>query len=210
MTDTQVSNERNDDLTLVCLGASAGGLESYTKILSLLPAETGFAFIIVHHQPSDWKSLLAEILPRYTTMPVVQVADGEKVQANHVYVVPAGRQVHMDGDRFRLTPLVKKSGWPQNISVFLQSLAGNQSKQAIAVILSGLDADGAAALRPIKEAGGIVIAQDFHTATEPDMPIHAVDTGCVDFVLSPFEIARKLQAIAEERDRYKKLESTLN
>jgi chemotaxis response regulator CheB len=208
MTDTQLSSDKNDDLSIVCFGASAGGFESYMKILSLLPAETGLAFIIVHHQPPDWKSLLPEILPHYTPMPVVLVEDGEIVKANYVYVVPAGMQVYMAGDRFRLAPLLKRSGWPQNISVFLRSLADNQSKHAIAVILSGLDGDGAAALKPIKEAGGIVIAQDFHTAKQPDMPLSAVNTGCVDFLLSPIEIAEKLRSIAEEHTRLKKLEGS--
>jgi CheB methylesterase len=100
-----------------------------------------------------------------------------------------------------LCPPCEAEAWPQNISVFLHSLAEDQSKCAIAVILSGLDSDGAAALKPIKDAGGIVIAQDINTAKSPDMPLSALNTGCVDFLLSPVEIAKKLQAIAEERIR---------
>ncbi|MGZ4981223.1 MAG: chemotaxis protein CheB [Methylobacter sp.] len=89
-------------------------------------------------------------------------------------------------------------------------MASNQSKHAIAVVLSGLDSDGAAALKPIKDAGGIVITQDFHTAKQPSMPISAVNTGCVDFLLSPTEIAEKLKTIAEERNRAKSPESDFN
>lgn len=200
MAETQLSTEKNDNLSIVCFGASAGGLETYLSIISLLPAETGLVFVIIHHQPSDWKSLLPEIIPHYTSMPVGLVEDGEIAKANHVYVAPPGMQVYMTGDRFRLSPLLKLSGWPRNISAFLHSLAANQSKHAIAVILSGLDSDGAAALKPIKDAGGIVIAQDFHTAKQPEMPMSAVDTGCVDFLLSPKEIAEKLRSIAEERN----------
>lgn len=210
MTDTQLLTEENDALSIVCFGASAGGLETYLEILSRLPADTGLVFIIIHHQPSDWKSLLPEIIPRYTAMPVALVEDGAIAKTNCVYVSPPGTQVYMAGDRFRLSPLLKQRGWPQNISVFLYSLAANQSKHAIAVILSGLDSDGAAALKPIKDAGGIVIAQDFHTAEQPAMPISAVNTGCVDFLLSPAEIAEKLQSIAEERARLKNSESSLN
>ncbi|MGZ8908348.1 MAG: chemotaxis protein CheB, partial [Methylobacter sp.] len=162
---------------------------------------TGLVFIVIHHQPSDWKSLLPEIIPRYTAMPVTLVEDGEIAKVNHVYVEPPGMQVHMEGNRFRLSPLLKRRGWPKNISDFLHSLVASQSKHAIAVILSGLDSDGADALKPIKDAGGIVIAQDFHTAKQPSMPIHAVNTGCVDFLLSPVEIADKLRSIAEERTR---------
>ena len=104
---------------------------------------------------------------------------------------------------FRLTPLVKPPGWPKNISIFLQSLADDRQKRAIAVILSGFDSDGSAALKSIKEAGGLVFAQEFQTAQQPDMPQSAVKTGCVDRLLSPTEIAAQLGRIGEERARFK-------
>jgi len=195
----QAESKLEDHLSVVCFGASAGGFEAYCTILSLLPADTGMAYVIVHHQPADGKSLLVEILPRMTKMPVVLVADGENVKANHVYVVPAGMQVTMDGDAFRLSPLVKPPGWPKNISIFLQSLADDRRKRAIAVILSGFDSDGSAALESIKEAGGLVFAQKFQTARQPDMPQSAVKTGCVDQLLSPAGIAVQLERIGEER-----------
>jgi hypothetical protein len=97
----QAKGRPEDHLSVVCFGASAGGFEAYCTILSLLPADTGMAYIIVHHQAADGKSLLVEILPRVTKMPVVLVTDGENVRANHVYVVPAGMQVTMAGDAFR-------------------------------------------------------------------------------------------------------------
>ena len=197
--ETAAIGKPDDHLSVVCFGASAGGFEAYCTILSLLPPNTGMAYIIVHHQPADGKSLLVEILPRMTKMPVVLVADGESVKANHVYVVPAGMQVTMDGDTFRLTPLVNPPGWPKNISIFLQSLADDRRKRAIAVILSGFDSDGAAALESIKEAGGLVFAQKFQTAQQPDMPQSAVLTGCVDQLLSPAEIAAQLGRIGKER-----------
>lgn len=195
----QAKSKPEDHLSVVCFGASAGGFEAYCTILSLLPADTGMAYIIVHHQAADGKSLLVEILPRVTTMPVVLVTDGENVKANHVYVVPAGMQVTMAGDAFRLSPQVKLPGWPKNISIFLQSLAKDRQERAIAVILSGFDSDGASALVSIKKAGGLVFAQEFQTAEQPDMPHSAVKTGCVDWLLSPAEIAVRLKRIGEER-----------
>jgi chemotaxis response regulator CheB len=161
------------------------------------------AYIIVHHQPADGNSLLVDILSRKTEMPVVLVADGETVKADHVYVVPPGKQVTMNGDAFRLSPLGKPSGWPKNISIFLQSLAEDRQKRAIAVILSGYDSDGAAALAAIKRAGGLVFAQDFKTAKQPDMPQSAVKTGWVDRLLPPAEIAAQLERIGAERARFK-------
>jgi chemotaxis response regulator CheB len=138
-----------------------------------------------------------------TDMPVVLVADGECVRADHVYVIPAGMQVTMDGDKFRLKAILKTPGWPKNITIFLQSLAEDRQKRAIAVILSGFDSDGAAALKSIKEAGGLVFAQEFQTAKQPDMPQSAVKTGCVDRLLQPAEIAFQLERIGEERARFK-------
>jgi len=193
----------DDQLSVVCFGASAGGFEAYCSILSLLPADTGMAYIVVNHQPADGKSLLVGILSRVTEMPVVLVADGQCVKADHVYVVPAGKQVTMDGDAFRLAPLIKTTGWPKNISIFLLSLAEDRRKRAIAIILSGYDSDGAAALESIKAAGGLVFAQDFQTAKQPDMPQSAVKTGYVDRLLPPAEIAAQLSRIGEERARLK-------
>jgi chemotaxis response regulator CheB len=201
--ETAAIGKPDDHLSVVCFGASAGGFEAYCTILSLLPPNTGMAYIIVHHQPADGKSLLVDILARKTAMPVVLVADGENVKADHVYVVPAGMQVTMDGEVFRLSPLVKPPGWPKNISIFLKSLADDRQKRAIAVILSGFDSDGAAALKSIKEAGGLVFAQKFQTAKQPDMPQSAVKTGCVDRLLSPPEIAAQLGRIGKERARLK-------
>jgi len=196
-----VQVQPDDRLSVVCFGASAGGFEAYGSILSLLPADTGMAYIIVHHQPADGRSLLVNVLPRVTAMPVVLVADGDIVKADHVYVIPSGMQVTMDGDAIRLSPMGKPTGWPKNISIFLQSLAEDRQMRAIAVILSGFDSDGAAALESIKKAGGIVFAQDFQTAKQPDMPQSAVKTGCVDRLLPPAEIAAQLERIADARAR---------
>jgi len=188
MTHTEPLKE-NENKSFVCFGASAGGLKPYLHIFSLLPSDTSFVFIVIHHQPSNWKTLLLDIIPGFTSMPVKLVEDGEIAEANCIYIGPPGQQVTMTDSKFRLSPLIKNRGWPQTISNFLRSLASSQTKNTIAVILSGLDSDGAAALKSIKDAGGIVIVQDFHTAEQPAMPINAVDTGCVDFLLSPKEIA---------------------
>src|ERR1700691_4382247 len=102
----EVREKPVDQRSVVCFGASSGGFEAYCTILSLLPSDTGMAYVIVHHQPADGKSLLVDILPSMTEMPVVLVSDGKRVQADHVYVVPAGKQVTMNGDDFHLAPLV--------------------------------------------------------------------------------------------------------
>ena len=203
-TDLSGSSNTADDLSVVCFGASAGGFDAYCKILALLPPDTGLSFIIVHHQMADGKSLLVEILPRFTTMPVLFVEDGVIMQANHVYVVNAGKDVTMSDGALWLKPRTARNGWPKNISRFLHSLAKDRQERAIAVILSGLDGDGAEALNEIKARGGIVLAQKFDTASHPSMPITAVQTGYVDSILSPDEIAARLREIGAERARQKR------
>lgn len=200
---TRTAPHLSDDLSVVCFGGSAGGLDAYQTILSQLPDDTGLAFIIVNHQAADGKSLLLDILPHFTTMPVVLVEDGGIMRADHVYVVPPGKDVAMAGDALRLTARAALHGWPKNVTHFLSSLAADRQKQAIVVILSGFDSDGADALRAIKASGGIVFAQEFDTAKQPDMPISAVDTGCVDFLLSPGDIAKELRRIGEQRTHQK-------
>lgn len=128
-------------------------------------------------------------------MPVVLVREGMPLERNHVYVIPPNCDLTLSADAFHLSALSKPYGWPRVITIFLESLAKHWTGQPIAVILSGLDSDGAEALRSIKAAGGITFAQKRSTAPFPDMPQSALDTGFVDFELTPEEIAHQLVRI---------------
>jgi chemotaxis response regulator CheB len=141
--------------------------------------------------------MLPEILPRYTTMPVHLITDDLVIEPNHVFVIPEKRDLHVLDGEFRLEPISKPRGWPDVITVFLRSLTEHWDGQLIAVIVSGYDGDGADALCGIKEVGGITIAQKLDTATQPDMPESAIDTGCIDFVLAPEDIAKEIARIAQ-------------
>ncbi len=180
---------------IVCVGGSAGGLDAYTRLLRHLPAQMGVAIVIVNHLRTV-STLLHEILPRYTTMPVDLILEGMRVEADHVYIIPEQRDLHVADGAFRLKPISKPRGWPDVITVFLKSLTDCWDSELIAIIVSGYDGDGSAALRGIKEAGGVTIAQKTDTAKQPDMPQSAIDTGCIDFILSPEEIGEKLIEIA--------------
>ncbi len=118
------------------------------------------------------------------------------LKPDHVFIIPAQRDLHILDGEFRLKPISKPRGWPDVITVFLDSLARHWRGQLVAVIVSGYDGDGAAALRGFREAGGITIAQELETARQPDMPESAIATGCIDFVLSPEEIAGEIVGIA--------------
>jgi chemotaxis response regulator CheB len=130
-------------------------------------------------------------------MPVELITENLVIEPNHVFVIPSNRDLHVDGDVFQLKPISKPRGWPDVITVFLKSLTAYWDGKLIAVIVSGYDGDGAEALRGIKEVGGITIAQKLDTATQPDMPESAIDTGCIDFVLSPEDIAKEIVRIAQ-------------
>ena len=184
------------DFPIVCVGGSAGGLDAYTRLLKNLPDDLGVAIVIVNHLRTV-STRLHQILPRFTDMPVKLITDRLDVQPNCVFIIPERRDLHVLDGEFLLKPISKPRGWPDVITVFLRSLTENWSGQLIAVIVSGFDGDGAAALCGIKEVGGITIAQKLETAVQPDMPQSAIDSGCIDFILSPEEIAQQIRKIAK-------------
>jgi len=183
------------DFPIVCVGGSAGGLDAYTRLLRQLPVDMGVAIVIVNHV-RNVATQLHEILPHSTAMPVELITERLDIQPNHVFIIPTQRDLHVLDGEFRLQPISKPRGWPDVITVFLRSLTENWKGKLIAVIVSGYDGDGAEALRGIKAAGGITIAQKLDTATQPDMPQTAIDSGWVDFVLSPEDISTKIVKIA--------------
>lgn len=181
---------------IVCVGGSAGGLDAYIRLLQRLPADMGVAIVIVNHI-TLFPTQLHEVLPRFTSMPVELITENLVIEPNHVFIIPSNRDLHVDGEVFQLKPISKPRGWPDVITVFLKSLTEYWDGKLIAVIVSGYDGDGAAALCGIKEVGGITIAQKLDTASQPDMPESAIDTGCIDFVLSPEDIAKEIVRIAQ-------------
>ncbi|MDD2273033.1 MAG: chemotaxis protein CheB [Desulfuromonadaceae bacterium] len=184
---------------VVCVGGSAGGLDAYTRLLKHLPVDMGVAIVVVNHLRTV-ATMLHEILPHYTEMPVELITEKLDLQPNHVFIIPEKRDLHVLDGEFRLKPISKPHGWPDVITVFLRSLSINWDGKLVAVIVSGFDGDGAAALSSIKEAGGITIAQKPDTAEQPDMPESAIASGCIDYILSPEEIAKEIVRIAHEEE----------
>jgi len=183
------------DFPVVCIGGSAGGLDAYIRLLPHLPVDMGVAIVFVNHV-RNVATRLHEILPHYTKMPVELITDRLDIQPNHVFIIPEQRDLHVLNEEFRLKPVSKPRGWPDVITIFLRSLTKNWDGKLIAVIVSGYDGDGSEALCEIKEVGGITIAQKLETAGQPDMPKSAIASGCIDFVLSPEDIAKKIIEIA--------------
>jgi len=191
--------QTDTNIPVVCVGGSAGGLDAYTRLLKNLPPDMGVAIVIVNHMRNT-PTLLHEILPRYTRMPVRLIREHMAIARNRVFIIPEGRDLHVIDGEFRLTPFSKPRGWPDVITIFLRSLAENWEGKLVAVIVSGLDADGAAALGDVKRVGGFTIAQKPDTAAHPDMPNSAIKSGWVDFVLAPEEIAEEIVRITQGTD----------
>jgi two-component system chemotaxis response regulator CheB len=180
---------------LVCIGGSAGGLDAYIRLLQCLPADLNVAVIIVNHITIA-PTMLHEVLARFSAMPVELISEGSPIRVNRVYIIPSNRDLHIQTGRFQLKPISKPRGWPDVITVFFRSVIENWDGTTVAAILSGYDGDGAAAMCAIQSMGGITIAQRPSTAAHPDMPQSAISTGCVDFILSPEEIANEIQRIS--------------
>ena len=180
---------------MVCVGGSAGGLDAYTRLLQHLPDDMGVAIVIVNHVRT-FATQLHKILPRFTKMPVDLITERLLIRPDRVFIIPEQRDLHVLDGEFRLEPISKPRGWPDVITVFLRSLTEHWDGKLIAVIVSGYDGDGAAALCGIKEVGGTTIAQKLDTAGQPDMPESAIASGCIDYILSPEDIATQVLRIA--------------
>lgn len=183
---------------IVAMGASAGGLEAFDKFFSRMATDSGLAFILVPHLDARHKSAMAELVQRYTSMPVVEIADKTKISPNHVYVIPPDATLTIKQGQLRLT---KPRQQPLTVDPFLRSLAEDQGENAIAVILSGSGSDGTIGVRDIKEHGGLAIAQAGTSSRFAGMPHSAVATGLVDFVLAVEAMPAKLVEYAQHLRR---------
>ncbi|BAN34776.1 MCP methyltransferase/methylesterase, CheR/CheB with PAS/PAC sensor [Sulfuricella denitrificans skB26] len=181
---------------VVGVGASAGGLDAFTKLLKNLPADTGMAFVLVQHLDPKHVSLLPELLGRASSMPVAEVSDGTRIKPNYVYVMPPNYSLAILHGVLHLMPRPDGLGKHLPIDDFLSSLAEDRHSNAIGVILSGTASDGTLGMRSIKLEGGITFAQSEDSAEYDGMPHSAIAAGHVDFVLTPEEIGKELVRIA--------------
>ena len=183
-------------LTIVGVGASAGGLEAFGDLLDGLPSSPGIAIVFVQHLAPHHDSALPTLLAAHTAMPVIQVTSGQTIKPEHGYVIPPNTQMALLDGTLQLSPRPDDRTQHTPIDTFFSSLAGFTGGRAIAVVLSGTASDGAAGIRDVKAAGGITIAQAPTSAKYDGMPKAAIATGMVDLVLSPAEIGAELVLIA--------------
>jgi two-component system CheB/CheR fusion protein len=180
--------------TVVAIGASAGGLEAIEQFLGGVPDASGLAFVVVQHLDPTHEGAMPELLQRGTRMPVTQVKDGTRVEADHVYVIAPNTDLSILRGVLYLAQPVSPRGLRLPIDLFLRSLAEDQRSAAIAVILSGMGTDGTLGLKAVKEVGGLVLVQEPSSAKFDSMPRSAIDTRLVDVVAPAQELPARLLA----------------
>ncbi len=184
-----------NNLFVVGIGASAGGLRALEEFFDHLPSDSGAAFIVIQHLSPDFKSLMKELLERRTRMVVHRVEEGMAIAPNNVYLIPPGKNLSVREGVLHLSEQQSRRvhgaiSFP--INIFFRSLADSYAEQAVGIVLSGTGSDGTQGLQSIKESGGTVLVQDPNTAEFNGMPQNAIATGIVDRVLPPAEIAQLL------------------
>lgn len=178
---------------VIGIGASAGGLEALQSLFSAMPSDLGVAYVIVQHLSPDFKSMMDELLGKNTLMPVEQAKEDQEVLANHVYLIPSGKLIRITEGRFYLSDLPPDNRINLPINEFFRSLADSMRQNAIGIVLSGTGSDGSRGIQALKENGGMVITQDPEEAQFDGMPVNAINTGAVDFVLSTKEMPERLK-----------------
>jgi two-component system CheB/CheR fusion protein len=182
----------SDAPCIVAIGASAGGFDALVEFLGAMPADSGMAFVIVQHLSPSPRSLSAELFSHHTSMPVRVAESGMRIEANHVYTAPAGRDISITNGRIRLSKPTEQRGRRLPVDHFFRSLGQDQHERAIGIILSGTGSDGTLGLRTIVANGGIVLVQSPETAQYDGMPRSALATGVVAHVLSIAQMPRVL------------------
>jgi len=187
-----------DGFPIVGVGASAGGLAAFEAFFSGMPADAdpGMAFVLVQHLAPDHKSILTDLIRRYTRMQVFEVEDGMEVRPNCAYIIPPGRDMAFIRGSLQLFEPVSPRGKRLPIDFFFRSLASDQRERAIGVVLSGTGSDGTLGVRTIKGEGGMVMVQNPESTEYDGMPRSAIGTGLVDYELPPAEMPAQLIAYA--------------
>ncbi len=194
--ETEVSkpSPHATDGRIVGIGASAGGLESLELLFSGLPKDTGLAFVVVQHLSPDFRSLMDELIARHSDMPVIVAEDGMSVEANHIYLMPARKEMIIRDRRLWLTDKEPHT-FSLPIDAFFRSLAQDVGAQAVAIVLSGSGSDGSRGIVDVKNAGGLVLAETPTSAKFDGMPLSAVESGAVDHAHTPRDLARLLRGL---------------
>lgn len=182
--DNQKKKPKQDfSFPIIGIGASAGGLETLNAFFSIMPPDSNMAFVIIQHLSPKHKSIMASLVDKHTKMTVSEIEDGMKIEPNHIYLNPPGKNVAIFNRSLHLMEPIKSSAINMPIDFFFRSLAQDQRDKVIGIILSGTASDGTMGVKAIKGEGGMVMVQQPDTAKYDGMPKSAIETGLVDFIL---------------------------
>jgi two-component system CheB/CheR fusion protein len=184
--------QKTGTFPIIGMGGASGALSAYQKFFTHMPAKSGMAFVIIVHQDEAEGLDYITLLKGSTSMPILTAQDGTEVRENHIYIIPPGTDMGIHNGHLLLFNASRKKGAHMSIDYFLQSLAEDQWNKAVAIIFSGLGADGETGLRMIKEKLGMAMVQDPETAEFPSMPTASIKTHLSDYILPPEEMPLKL------------------
>lgn len=188
----------SNQFPVVGIGASAGGLDAFKRLLKAIPENSGMAFVLVQHLDPKHESMLPELLQKITKIPVLEITDDIKVLPDHIYIIPSNKMMIANDGVLLLSPRpANKNERNLPVDLFFSSLAEVHQSHSIGVVLSGTASDGTKGLKAIKDHGGITIAQDEESAAYNGMPHSAIQAGVVDFILPPEDIPQKLVEITK-------------
>lgn len=177
---------------MIGLGGSAGSIQALGEFFKAMPADSGMVFVVILHLSPTHESTMPALLARATSMTVLQAENGQRVEPNHVYVIPPGKYLTAVDGHLKLTDIEDAHGKRVAVDLFFRSLADSHGPHSAAIVLSGADGDGALGIKRVKERGGLTIAQDPDEAEYPGMPRAAIESGMVDWVLEISQIPSRL------------------
>lgn len=189
------------DFTIVGLGASSGGIEAFQKFAAAIPKNSGMAYVLVLHLPTNQESPLSEILSKSTELPVLEISDDINIKPDHIYIVPENKTLITVDGTLKLLPKDTENQGVNSIDIFFHSLGEVHQNNAVGVLFSGMGIDGTLGLKAIKKCGGITFAQEPESAGFPQMPQHAIDEGAIDFTLPAEKIPEQLIKLQQVVDK---------
>ena len=181
-------------VSIVGIGASAGGLEALEAFFARVPLKSGLAYIVVQHLNPTQKAMLTELLQRVTALSVVEASEQMRVEADHVYVIPPNTELSLSQGSLHLAPPAEPRGMRLPVNVLFSSLAREQGASAVGVVLSGMGSDGTLGLLALKAVGGLTVVQEPASAQFNSMPLSAIAAGCADIVALPEDMPERILA----------------
>ncbi len=200
---TEKTKKADTSFPIIGIGASAGGLDSFEKFFTHMSSDSGMAFVLVQHLDPTQKSILAELLNKFTSMEIHEVKDGIKIQSNGLYIIKPGKDMGILNGKLHLIEQTGPRGTSTPIDFFFRSLAQDQQENGICIIFSGTGSDGTQGLKAIKNAGGVVLVQDLGSAQYDGMPRNAIATGMADYITSPDKMPEQLSAFIHHVEKQK-------